>query len=93
MRLKAGLNLKGIYLREIRRGSSASEVPFVDWHTIGSKFIAIACGGSIYSLVLIAGLGLRVSIAYLVGTMHLHLADMLRSPPEGELYFRYRFIK
>ena len=75
---------------------SASEVPyrtFVDWHTIGSKFIAIACGGSIYSLVLIAGLGLRVSIAYLVGTMHLHLADMLRSPPEGELYFRYRFIK
>ena len=80
MRLKAGLNLKGIYLREIRRGSSASEVPyrtFVDWHTIGSKFIAIACGGSIYSLVLIAGLGLRVSIAYLVGTMHLHLADML----------------
>jgi hypothetical protein len=91
IRLKAGLNLKGIYLREIRSGSSASGVPyrtFVDWHTIGSKFIAIACGGSIYSLVLIASLGLRVSIAYaayLVGTTHLHLADMLRSPPEGEL--------
>ena len=78
-----GLNLKGIYLREIQRSSSASKVPyqtFVDWHTIGSKFIAIACGSSIYSLVLIDGLGLRVSIAYaayLVSTTHLHLADML----------------
>jgi len=46
MRLKAGLNLKVIYLREIQSSSSASEVPYrtvVDWHTIGSNFIAIAC--------------------------------------------------
>jgi hypothetical protein len=56
------------------------------WHAIGSKYIAIACGGSIYALVLIAGLGLRVSIASMVGTTHMNLANMLRSPAKSKLF-------
>ncbi|KAG2140567.1 hypothetical protein DEU56DRAFT_755185 [Suillus clintonianus] len=35
----------------------------VYWHAIGRKFIALASGGSIYILVLISSLGLRVSVA------------------------------
>ncbi|KAG1834061.1 hypothetical protein DFJ58DRAFT_627946, partial [Suillus subalutaceus] len=84
IRLKTGLHLKGIYENEVKDRPSETKVTyrtFLEWHATGSKFIAIACGGSIYALVLIAGLGLRVSIASMVGTTHLHLADMLRSPP------------
>ncbi|KAG1760239.1 hypothetical protein EDD22DRAFT_848644 [Suillus occidentalis] len=84
IRLKTGLHLKGIYENEVKDRPSEMKVTyrtFLEWHATGSKFIAIACGGSIYALVLIAGLGLRVSIASMVGTTHLHLADMLRSPP------------
>ncbi|KAG2335730.1 hypothetical protein BDR05DRAFT_953861 [Suillus weaverae] len=87
IRLKTGLHLKGIHAREIegRPLCGVSYRTFLDWHSVGSKFIAIASGGSIYALVLIAGLGLRVSIASMVGPTHLHLADMLRSPPKGSL--------
>jgi hypothetical protein len=86
IRFKTGLHLKGIYEREIkgRPLCGVSYRTFLDWHSIGSKFIAIASGGSIYALVLIAGLGLRVSIASMVGPTHLHLADMLRSPSKGK---------
>ncbi|KAG2336765.1 hypothetical protein BDR05DRAFT_896288 [Suillus weaverae] len=85
IRLKTGLCLKGIYHQEIhnRPGSTVGYRAFLEWHAIGSKFIAVACGGSIYALVLVAGLGLRVSIATMVGTTHLHLANMLRSPPKS----------
>ncbi|KAG1779858.1 hypothetical protein EV702DRAFT_934861, partial [Suillus placidus] len=85
IRLKTGLHLKGIYNQEIhnRPDSTVSYRTFLAWHAIGSKFIAVACGGSIYALVLIAGFGLRVSIATMVGTTHLDLANMLRSPPKN----------
>jgi hypothetical protein len=85
IRVKTGLRLKGIYDRDIKKKSvcGVSYRTFLVWHSVGSKFIAIAAGGSIYALVLIAGLGLRVAVASLVGSTHLHLADMLRSPPKG----------
>jgi hypothetical protein len=96
IRLKTGLTLKGIYRSEItNRPSSASRISyrtFLDWYAIGSKFVAIACGGSIYVLVLIAGLGLRVAIANMVGTTHLQLADLLRSPPKGRFFFWHGVI-
>ncbi|KAG1744090.1 uncharacterized protein EDB91DRAFT_1029250, partial [Suillus paluster] len=84
VRLKTGLGLTDIYKKEIKPSTSVRAISyrtFAEWHTIGCKFIAIACGGSIYSLVLIAGLGLRVAVASMVGTMHLNLANMLHSPP------------
>ena len=79
--------MKGVYEDEFRNCPAETRVAyrtFLEWHASGSKFIAIACGGSVYALVLIAGLGLRVSISSMVGTTHLHLADMLRSPPKGK---------
>ncbi|KAG1792085.1 uncharacterized protein HD556DRAFT_1196954, partial [Suillus plorans] len=39
--------------------------------------------GSIYSLVLIAGLGLRVAVVSMVGTVHLNPANMLHLPPQN----------
>lgn len=89
--LKTGLHLKAIYDQEIKRHSSVRKIAyrtFVDWHSIGSKFIAITSSSSIYTLVLIAGLGLRVPIASMVGTMHLNIANLLRSPPKSKLFFR-----
>ncbi|KAG2046155.1 hypothetical protein BDR06DRAFT_1014974 [Suillus hirtellus] len=73
IRLKTGLHLKGIYENEVKDRPSETKVTyrtFLEWHATGSKFIPITCGGSIYALVLIAGLGLRVSIASMVGTTH-----------------------
>ncbi|KAG1737843.1 uncharacterized protein EDB91DRAFT_1054817, partial [Suillus paluster] len=84
VRLKTGLHLTDIYKKEIKPNASVRVISyrtFAEWHAIGCKFIAIACGGSIYSLVLIASLGLRVAVASMVGTMHLNLANMLCSPP------------
>ncbi|KAG1879954.1 uncharacterized protein F5891DRAFT_921684, partial [Suillus fuscotomentosus] len=86
VRLKTGLRLTDIYKKEIQHNTSVGSISyrsFAEWHSIGCKFIAIACGGSIYSLVLIAGLGLRVAVASMVGTVHLNLANMLRSPPQN----------
>ncbi|KIK34132.1 hypothetical protein CY34DRAFT_17938 [Suillus luteus UH-Slu-Lm8-n1] len=85
--LKTGLRLTDIYKKEIKPNASVRAISyrtFAEWHAIGCKFIAIACGGSIYSLVLIAGLGLRVAIASMVGTLHLSLANILRSPPPSK---------
>lgn len=86
IRLRTGDTLKGIHRNEVQKCSTTANIAyrtFMDWHAIGSKFIAIASGGSIYALVLVAGLGLRVSVAAMVGTVHLELANMLRSPPEN----------
>ncbi|KAG2360954.1 hypothetical protein BDR07DRAFT_1377577 [Suillus spraguei] len=61
IRLRTSDTLKGIYRNEVQKCSTTANIAyrtFMDWHAIGSKFIAIASGGSIYALVLIAGLGL-----------------------------------
>ncbi|KAG0698642.1 hypothetical protein DFH29DRAFT_810112, partial [Suillus ampliporus] len=82
--LKTGLHLTGIYKKEIKPNASVRAISyrtFAEWHAIGCKFIAITCSGSIYSLVLIASLGLRVAVASIVGTVHLNLANMLCLPP------------
>ncbi|KAJ8580065.1 hypothetical protein M405DRAFT_891923 [Rhizopogon salebrosus TDB-379] len=67
---KTGLSLKGIYEDEFQNCPAETHITyhtFLEWHASG---------------MLIAGLGLRVSISSMVGTTHLHLADMLRSPPK-----------
>lgn len=55
---------------------------------MGSRFAALAGGGSAYVLVLIAGLGLRVSIGTLPGDAPWALANILRAPKEGEFQSR-----
>ncbi|KAF8421538.1 hypothetical protein L210DRAFT_3572568 [Boletus edulis BED1] len=56
---------------------------FMEWHAMGSKFAALAGGGSAYILILIAGLGLRVSIGSLPGDTPWALANILRAPTEA----------
>lgn len=53
---------------------------FTEWYGMGSKFAALAGGGSVYILILIAGLGLRVSIGSLPRDTPLALANILRAP-------------
>ncbi|OAX31363.1 hypothetical protein K503DRAFT_671843, partial [Rhizopogon vinicolor AM-OR11-026] len=48
-------SLKQIYEQEVKRHTTAASISyrtFADWHAAGSKYIAIACGGSIYALVI-----------------------------------------
>jgi hypothetical protein len=74
------LNLKQIH-KSI--GCQVSLRMFSGWHACGSKFAAIAGGGTIYILILIAGLDLRISIASMEGTTAMDLGNLLRDPKEG----------
>ncbi|KAG2740020.1 hypothetical protein P692DRAFT_20658287, partial [Suillus brevipes Sb2] len=53
---------------------------FQHWHTTGTKFAALAGGGTVYFLVLVAGLGLRTSLASMPGDLACHLGNALRHP-------------
>jgi hypothetical protein len=61
-------------------------VTFNRWNTIGSKFIALAAGGSFYILVLIAGLDMRYKIATIGSRIPWEVAKMLRSPETSSMY-------
>jgi hypothetical protein len=50
------------------------------WNAIGSKFVALAAGGSFYILVLIAGLDMRHKIGTIGCRIPWEVAKMLRSP-------------
>ncbi|EGN97242.1 hypothetical protein SERLA73DRAFT_74955 [Serpula lacrymans var. lacrymans S7.3] len=81
IKIRTDLSLNGIYNQEIAHLSNKpSKRMFQDWHSTGSKFAALAGGGSIYLLVLIASLGLHVSVAAMEGTSPWDLANLLRMP-------------
>lgn len=56
---------------------------FLTWIAAGSKYAAVAGGGSIYALVLIAGLGLKASLDTMDGNVPFDLANALRHPEKG----------
>ncbi|KAI0055056.1 hypothetical protein BV25DRAFT_1816167 [Artomyces pyxidatus] len=58
---------------------------FLDWHSKGSKYAAVASGGSIYALVLIAGLDMRVRLGEVDGKAPWIIGNTLRDPPEDSL--------
>jgi hypothetical protein len=55
------------------------------WHAVGCKFAAVVGGGSIYSLVLVSGLGMRASIRAMKDNALRDLANLLCNPPKGQL--------
>ncbi|KAG0702909.1 hypothetical protein DFH29DRAFT_998996 [Suillus ampliporus] len=53
---------------------------FKDWIQSGSKFAALAAGGTIYILVVVAGLELRTTVGSMVGDSPWQLGNALRQP-------------
>ncbi|KAI0055244.1 hypothetical protein BV25DRAFT_1815883, partial [Artomyces pyxidatus] len=66
---------------------------FLDWHSRGSKYAAVAAGGSVYALLLVAGLEMRARLGEIEGKAPWILGNSLRDPPpihtlEGRLIRR-----
>ncbi|KAI0063872.1 hypothetical protein BV25DRAFT_1801482, partial [Artomyces pyxidatus] len=57
---------------------------FLDWHSRGSKYAAVASGGSVYALLLIAGLEMRVRLGEIEGKAPWILGTTLRDPPSAD---------
>ncbi|THH06933.1 hypothetical protein EW146_g9465 [Bondarzewia mesenterica] len=53
---------------------------FHRWTALGCKYAAVASGGSIYALVLVAGQEKRHAFGLIDGNTHWNLANILRSP-------------
>ncbi|KAI6100747.1 hypothetical protein EDD16DRAFT_1714006 [Pisolithus croceorrhizus] len=51
-----------------------------EWLAAGAKFTQIAAGGTIYSLLILSGLGLRSAVGRAHGLVHSDVASMLRHP-------------
>jgi hypothetical protein len=61
---------------------------FQRWYAYGIKFAIITGGGSIYALLLVAGLDLRHQVSCLIGRAAWEVAKMLRRPETaGESFF------
>ncbi|KAH9829346.1 uncharacterized protein C8Q71DRAFT_678985, partial [Rhodofomes roseus] len=57
---------------------------FANWNAIGSKFAAIAAGGSIYALLLIVLAGQRTLLTASINEFAYSLADVLRDPGDTD---------
>ncbi|KAI6038319.1 hypothetical protein EDC04DRAFT_2570227 [Pisolithus marmoratus] len=57
---------------------------FQEWLATGAKFGRIAAGGSVYTLLLLSGLGLQSVAGRVHGLVHSDVATMLRSPQTAE---------
>jgi hypothetical protein len=81
-------NITEIWKYEFQDCSEApKEHTFRNWYHIGCKYGAIVSGGSVYFLVLIAGLGLRTTLSDMSGDTPWQVADILRAPPQGKINF------
>jgi hypothetical protein len=60
---------------------------FRDWIQSGTKFAVLAAGGTIYILIMIAGLELRTTVNSMVGDSAWQLGNTLRHPNPGKPQF------
>jgi hypothetical protein len=80
------VSLSGLYNSEVSHIQGISKPSlrtFQTWLAAGNKYAAVAGGGSIYVLVLIAGLGLKASLDAMDGDVPFDLANALRHPNKG----------
>lgn len=81
--------LTELYEEYIQPLKSEMRVPskhtFLEWHADGCKYAALAGGGTIYVLVLVAGLGVRVRVHLAEDETITEIANTLRQPDSSEL--------
>ena len=65
------------------RPGAPKDQTFRMWYASGCKYAAVAAGGSIYLLVLVAGLELKSKLSQVPGDTPWEIADILRAPPLG----------
>ena len=61
---------------------------FIRWNAMGHKFAQLASGGSVYVLLMVAGLDLCVDVSRALGRLPFEVGKMLRRPddsPAGRL--------
>ena len=80
--------ITNVYQQEIEPLKSETRMPgkctFLEWHTDGCKYAALAGGGTVYILLLIAGLGTQVCFCLADDKMITELANTLREPDLGK---------
>jgi len=82
--MEKGVTLTELYKKSIAQIEGApSRRTFQDWHQAGSNFALLAGGGTVYVLVLVAGLGLRAKIASIQGDISFQIGNALRHPASG----------
>lgn len=80
-------SLRDVYYQVIAKLPDA-EIPscrtFVEWNSFGCKFASLAEGGTVYLLLIIAGLDLRWSVAKAShGRVIWEVAKLLRAPDDS----------
>ncbi|KAG9308149.1 hypothetical protein JVU11DRAFT_12452 [Chiua virens] len=82
IRVQTKQNLEGIFEKELGGSCNVGFQTFSRWHSAGSKFARVAAGGSLYLLILIAGLGLQKALTKMLGNLPLEFGNLLRTPPK-----------
>ncbi|KAF8419826.1 hypothetical protein L210DRAFT_3765778 [Boletus edulis BED1] len=85
IRIRTGMSsLSKIWRQELKDMPHQPELRTLKyWYALGSKYALLAGGGSVYLLILIAGIGLRTSIGKLSSHVLWQLANALRSPVQA----------
>ncbi|KAH9910546.1 uncharacterized protein B0H18DRAFT_839669, partial [Fomitopsis serialis] len=81
LRRAESLSISEVYRRHIRGLDGAPRRrTFMYWIAAASKFAAVALGGSIYTLAIVAFANLRVPLMKSVGNLAWQLSNLLRDP-------------
>lgn len=82
--MEGAITLSQLYKNSVAQiKTRPSRRTFYDWLLAGSNFALLAGGGTVYVLVLVAGLGLRTKIASMQGDISMQVANALRHPAPG----------